>query len=678
MRKSGFFPRLALVNLVRNGRFYGPYLLSCAATAGMYYILLFLAYNEGLDNVRGAMYLKSFAGVGCFVAALLSAVMLLYANSFVMKRRQRELGLYNILGLEKRHIVRMCLWETLFCAAVTLLGGAALGVLLSKAILLLLLKTARIPAQFGIEISLRGMVEMSELFGVLFLLTLARNLWQVGRAKPVELLRSASAGEREPRTKWLLVVLGVLTLGGGYFIAIVTKNPIDAMLLFFGAVILVITGTYCLFTAGSIAVLKRLRANPKFYYQTRHFTAVSGLLYRMKQNAVGLASICILSTMVLVTVSTTIAIYIGLEDSLNEMFPYDIEFLQDLEKQPGDSMEYLREVEAAANASGGFTESRHYTRYWVYCGVRGNEISLNLDQNCLRTEMEVVTAEDYGRLTGHSVILAPDEVLACPKNLPNFPADFTISAYFSDWPADWPGLDPDGPVLSFHVREQITEVIHHATTTLLGTEDSTLFLVVSDRAAAEKIMDLDTSRSARQFRIQMNLAGADYDEKLAQTERLVLDLSERDDGIGFTSKQDQAQEFYAMYGGFLFLGIFLGVLFLLATVLIIYYKQISEGYEDQRRFLILRQVGMSGKDVDASIHSQILLVFFLPLGAAGLHVLMAFPMLSKMLELFNLYNIKLFALCAAGTLAVFCLLYALVFLLTARTYGKIVGGAERK
>lgn len=674
MGKSGFFPRLALVNLRRNGRFYGPYLLSCVVTAAMYYILKFLAYNQGLDSVRGAMYLKSFAGVGCFVAAWLSAIILLYANSFVMKRRRRELGLYNILGLEKRHVARMCLWETLFCAAVTLAGGLLLGVLFSKAMILLLLKMARVPAQFGMEASLRGAWETGLLFGILFLLTLGSNLWRLGRTRPVELLHSDSAGEREPRTKWLLVVLGALTLGGGYLLALTTKNPVDAMLLFFGAVFLVIIGTYCLFTAGSVALLKRLRANPRFYYQTRHFTAVSGLLYRMKQNAVGLASICVLSTMVLVTVSTTIAMNIGLENALNEMFPYDIEFIQDLGKQPGDPTDHLREVEAAAEASGGFTDSRYYTRYWVYCGVRGGEISLWLDQNCTRTDLEIVTAEDYNRLTGSDYILAPDEVLACPRNLPDFPADFTISDWFSDVPAGALEAGANRAVLSFHVREEITEIIPHAVTTLLGSEEASLFLVVAGQETAEKIANLEANRSTRQFRIQMNLPGTDYDEKLAQTERLVLDLSKRDGGVGFTSKQDQAQEYYAMYGGFLFLGVFLGFLFLLATVLIIYYKQISEGYEDQRRFLILRQVGMSEPEINASIHSQILLVFFLPLGAAGLHVLMAFPMLSRMLELFNLFNVGLFALCTAGTLAVFCLIYALVFALTARAYGKIVGG----
>jgi len=660
MRKSGFFPRLALVNLVRNGRFYGPYLLACVVTAGMYYILLYLSYNKGLEEVRGAMYLKSFTGIGCVVAVLLSAVILLYANSFVMKRRQRELGLYNVLGLEKRHIALMCLWETLLCALVTFIGGIALGILLSKAILLLLLKTVRIPAQFGMEISLRGIAETVELFGVLFLLNLAGNLWRLGRTRPVDLLHSDAAGEREPGTKRLLAFLGVVTLGGGYFLALTTKNPIDAMLWFFVAVLLVIIGTYCLFTAGTVAILKHLRGKPEFYYRPRHFTAVSGLLCRMKQNAVGLASICILSTMVLVTVSTTITLYTGLEEMLDDMFPYDIEFLRDLDRQPGDPMEDLRQIKEAA--AGGITEPKYYRRDRAYCAVRGNEIALNLSQDCTRTEVELATAEDYSRLMGHEVILAPDEVLAFPRGLgmEDFPADFTIAARLDD---------ENG--LPFHVREFITEAIPHGSTTLFTSEDARLFLVVADETVLDRIYALDNSRVEREYRIQADLTCPE-DEKLARTEEIVYRLSQRKNGVGFTSKQDNAQDFYAMYGGFLFLGIFLGILFLLATVLIIYYKQISEGYEDQRRYLILRQVGMSAREIDATIHTQIMLVFFLPLGAAGLHTLMAFPMLARMLELFQLTNVGFFALCAAGTLAVFCLIYALVFVLTARTYSRIV------
>ncbi|MCI8811238.1 MAG: FtsX-like permease family protein [Oscillibacter sp.] len=665
MRKSGFFPRLALVNLVRNGRFYGPYLLSCAATAAMYYILQFLGRNEGLDNVRGAVYLKSFASIGCFVAALLAAVMLLYANSFVMKRRQRELGLYNVLGLEKRHIAQMCFWETLLCAVIGITGGVAMGVLLSKAMLLLLLKIARMSVQFGMEVSWEGILHTVQLFGVLFLLTLIVNLYRVSKSKPVELLHSAQAGEREPRTKWLLVVLGTLTLGAGYVLAAVTQNPIEAMLLFFVAVILVVIGTYCLFTSGSIAVLKRLRANPKFYYQTRHFTAVSGLLYRMKQNAVGLASICILSTMVLVTISTTICLNIGLENSLNTMFPYDLEFIQNLDQQPEDSMEYLAQIQQEASDLGVDSDMRYYTRYTAYCGLRNNEISLCLDEDCTQVQVEIVTAADYGRITGKDVILAPDEVLAYLDLLDDFPADFTIAARLGE------------TGLPFHIRDTLTDYIRHGSTILITEDTPLLFLVVSDQAAAERITALDPSRSTRQFRVQMNLKGT-YEQKMAQTEELISRLSCLEDGISFTGKQDNAVDFYAMYGGFLFLGVFLGGLFLLATVLIMYYKQISEGYEDQRRYQIMRQVGMTEREVQGSIHSQILLVFFLPLGAAAIHSLAAFPMLSRMLRLFQINNVGLFAACCGGTILVFCVIYALVFLLTARTYGRIVGTSERR
>ena len=273
----------------------------------------------------------------------------------------------------------------------------------------------------------------------------------------------------------------------------------------------------------------------------------------------------------------------------------------------------------------------------------------------------MVTAEDYSRLTGRDVELAPDEVLACPRNLGDFPEAFTITTRFGQ----------EG--LPFRVRETVTETIRHGSATLLMAEEAGLFLVVSDRETAEKIMDLDARRGASQFRVQMNLAGETYQEKLDQTQAILARLSRGEDGIDFVSKQENAQDFYAMYGGFLFLGSFLGVLFLLATVLIIYYKQISEGYEDQRRYQLMRQVGMSRREVRASIHSQILLVFFLPLLAAGLHILAAFPMLSKMMELFNLYDTTLFAACSAGTLLVFCLIYALVYGLTAHAYDRIVG-----
>ena len=357
MRKSGFFPRLALVNLVRNGRFYGPYLLSCGMTAAMYYILSYLTRSDIVASVRGAGYLQSLMYLGALVVALFAAVLLLYANSFVMKRRRRELGLYNILGLEKRHIAHLMVWETVYCAAAAILGGLAAGVLLSKLVLLLLLQVSRLPVQYGFEISLPGMANTAALFGILFLLTLVWNLAGLLRSRPVELLHSASAGEREPRTKRLLVVLGAVTLGAGYATALTVADPFTALAYFFLAVVLVMIGTYCLFTAGSIALLKHLRNSPRYYYQPKHFTAVAGLLYRMKQNAVGLANICILSTMVLVTVSTTVSLYAGLEDSLDRMFPYDVDVVQPLDGVPPEEAESatadtLERVQTAAAEAG--------------------------------------------------------------------------------------------------------------------------------------------------------------------------------------------------------------------------------------------------------------------------------------------------------------------------------------
>ena len=305
MRKGSFYPHLALVNLTRNGQFYLPYLLSCGGTAAMFYIVAYLTKSDLIANVRGAAYIQSLMALGCIIIALFSIVLMLYANNFVMKCRRRELGLYHVLGMEKRHTAHLLFWETFLCALAAIAGGLTAGILFSKLVLLLLLRLTNLPVQFGFDISPGAIGQTIVLFGFLFLLTLLSNLVRLGRSKPIELLHSDHTGEKEPRTKWILAALGLVSLLGGYWISLTVKDPISAMLLFFVAVFLVIIGTFCLFTAGSIAVLKRLRANRAFYYQPQHFTAVSGMLYRMKQNAVGLANICILSTMVLVILSST-------------------------------------------------------------------------------------------------------------------------------------------------------------------------------------------------------------------------------------------------------------------------------------------------------------------------------------------------------------------------------------
>ena len=646
MRNAGFFPRLALVNLVRNGRFYGPYLLSCGAVAAMYYILRFLTWHEALAAVRGAAYLQVMMSIGCFVVSLFSAVILLYADSFVMKRRQRELGLYNILGLEKRHIAAMCFWETLYCAAVSILGGILAGILLSRGMLWCVVRLLRLPVEIRFSVSGKGCLETAALFGVLFALTLAVNLFRVGRARPVELLRGGAAGEREPKTKRLLTAVGLLALGAGYCIALTTEDPVAALELFFVAVLLVMIGTYCLFTAGSVALLKRLRADRGFYYQPRHFTAVSGLLYRMKQNAVGLANICILSTMVLVTVSATACLYLGMEHTLDRAYPHDIQVTQDLDRQPGDPAETLETVRAALTSAGARVKTLDwYTGVSFSGGYGGNTLALEGGGD---VQVELVTAADYSRLTGREITLADGEVLAYSDGL-TLPETF----YIGDLP--------------LRVAERLDSFAAQGGTAMVSNVQ-TLGLVAEEETL-ERIAALAPEKS-RQFRVQIDLEGSD-NEKLAWAEAL---SGASGGAFRVAGRQDNARDLYAMYGGFLFTGLFLGGLFLLATVLIICYKQISEGYEDQRRYQIMGRVGMSPREIRSSVNSQVLLVFFLPLAAAGLHILAAFRMLCCLLELFGLDNVGLFALCTAGSLLAFALIYALVYALTARTYGRIVGG----
>ena len=435
---------------------------------------------------------------------------------------------------------------------------------------------------------------------------------------------------------------------GGYAIALTTRNPVSALMLFFVAVILVMLGTYCLFTAGSIALLKRLRASKGFYYQTRHFTAVSGLLYRMKQNAVGLANICILACMVLVTVSGTLCLYLGAESSLDGKYPNDILVTQTLKDDADPAATLDLVLRTVADAGRQVTDLRYETSASFHARYSGNMLLTDLNQNGLLTEVTILTAEEYSRLTGDAVALEENQVLACTDG------DFQLPEIF---------FYEETPI---QVKARLDSF--PAGDSAIVSNEVTLGLV-ADGALAEQLMNMDLAR--RTFRIHLNTDGTDS-EKLACAKAI---LAVSDGKYGVASRQEMAEEFYAMYGGFLFLGIFLGLLFLLATVLIIYYKQISEGYEDQRRYQIMQQVGMSRREVGASIRGQILLVFFLPLAAAGLHILAAFPMLCRILELFGLYDAGLFALCTVGTLTVFAAVYALVYGLTARTYERIVGGA---
>ena len=660
------YTKLAITNIKNNRQFYFPYLLTGIITVAMFYIMCALESNPGIQSMPGAKDLGLILRLGIGVIGIFAVIFLFYTNSFIIKRRKKELGIYNILGMEKRHIAKILSKEAFFTAIIAIGGGLVTGVLFHKLACMLLYRMIGFNGGITFSFSKKGVMITAILFAIVYLLTYIYDLFQVQLANPIELLQSGNKGEREPKTKAIMAVLGVLCLGTGYFIAITTKNPIKALTLFFVAVILVIIGTYLLFTAGSIALLKILRRNKGYYYQTKHFTSVSGMIYRMKQNAVGLANICILSTMVLVAVSTTVSLYVGIEDIMKERYPNEINIsaYYDTGAPAEDSIAPI--VEKSVKESG--RKIRHEEDYLeLYFAAIKDQGQYSLDKE------KVKTAGD--RVSGFVVLTREDCKKKYNEEIPeleeNEVALFTIKK-----------TDMDTLVLenrSYHVKEikqfQNTEDFE----TIADMMDEYYYVIVNDVQDMERLWQLqkdiyqeNSSSISRQVRLDID-GDSEQKKECFENIKTALGPEQAKARILIDSRQSSLDEFYQIYGGFLFLGLFLGILFLMITVLIIFYKQISEGYDDKERFSIMEKVGMSNDEVKATIRSQVRTVFFLPILMAAIHVGMAFPMIKRLLSLFGLSNTALFAGCMAGTILVFALIYLLVFLKTSKTYYKIVG-----
>lgn len=664
---KGMYTKLAITNIKNNRQFYFPYLLTGIITVAMFYIMCALESNPGIQSMPGAKDLGLILRLGIGVIGIFAVIFLFYTNSFIIKRRKKELGIYNILGMEKRHIAKILSKEAFFTAIIAIGGGLVTGVLFHKLACMLLYRMIGFNGGITFSFSKKGVMITAILFAIVYLLTYIYDLFQVQLANPIELLQSGNKGEREPKTKAIMAVLGVLCLGTGYFIAITTKNPIKALTLFFVAVILVIIGTYLLFTAGSIALLKILRRNKGYYYQTKHFTSVSGMIYRMKQNAVGLANICILSTMVLVAVSTTVSLYVGVEDIMKERYPNEINIraYYDTGAPSEDSIAPI--VEKSVKESG--RKIRHEEDYLeLYFAAIKDQGQYSLDKE------KVKTAGD--RVSGFVVLTREDCKKKYNEEIPelaeNEVALFTIKK-----------TDMDTLVLenrSYHVKEikqfQNTEDFE----TIADIMDEYYYVIVNDVQDMERLWQLqkeiyqeNSSSISRQVRLDID-GDSEQKKECFENIKTALGPEQAKARILIDSRQSNLDEFYQIYGGFLFLGLFLGILFLMITVLIIFYKQISEGYDDKERFSIMEKVGMSNDEVKATIRSQVRTVFFLPILMAAIHVGMAFPMIKRLLFLFGLSNTALFTGCVAGTILVFTMIYLLVFLKTSKTYYKIVGG----
>lgn len=671
---KGIFSRLAKQNIRNNKSTYIPYMITCIFCIAMIYMMEFLRDCPTLDQaVRQADEVRMIVFTGEIVVEIFCIIFLIYSNSFLMKRRQKEIGLYNILGLERNHIGIVMFLETIITSIGSLAGGIAAGIIGSKLALLLLLKLLHIPSVLGFYISVKGIFTCLFMFGIIFLMILFLNLAKIHLSRPVELLRGNNTGEKEPAAKWLMALIGFICLGAGYYLAVTTESPIKAITIFLLAVILVMAGTYLLFTAGSIVILKFLRRRKSFYYRTGNFISISGMLYRMKQNAIGLASICILSTGVLLMISMTVSIYFGMNDIMLNRYPYDVDM--SVTSISEDECQTAIEAFEKAIADNKVPVEKSVEEIYldIVCSKNGDQILIK-PANTIRNSDSVLVLSlldqaEYERLTGISANLNDGEIFAWypsavqKDSVTVDETEFTVKKWLDKNPLTC-GEDA--------VSDNAVLVVTDEDFKKFDEMRTEMYKGVSSAPAGENLT----------LHLGLDITGSETDKIDFGTPvmEVVKDLR-KNGGLSENSwitsgiRQQEYESYYADNGSLLFIGIFLGSLFLMGTAMIIYYKQISEGYEDQKRFEIMQKVGLSRREVRSSVRRQILMVFFLPLLMAMLHITMAFPMIRRMLLLFGMTNTKLFIGCTAGTVLIFAVVYGLIYLMTARSYYHIV---ERK
>ncbi len=658
--------KLMAANIKNGKRFYLPYILSGILVVMLFYNMMAIYYSEGLSHMSGGSDIRTVMYFGSGVVIIFSFIFIFYTNSFIMKRRKKDIGIYNILGMEKRHIAMELFVETATIAITVITCGLITGIIFDKFLMMLLYKILKFKVSIKFTISFQAMFNSLVIFTILYFLTMVYNVMQVKLSNPIELLRGGNVGEKEPKTKIIMAISGFACIGIGYYIAITTENPIAAVTLFFIAVVLVIIGTYCLFTAGSIAFLKMLKNNKNYYYKKKHFIAVSGMIYRMKQNATGLANICILSTMVLVMVSTTVSMFVGEEDILKTRFEAEINVSVNSDHlQDNSGLEKIIEDEINNNG-------RKITKKYGHTGINLSGI---MKGNELDTEGEDGVHYEYSDITFISLVTKEsfkDIINIDTGDIPENEVIIYSSPRYTEKELKLPGQ-------VFKVKESF-----EAGDEFFPIMDNTLancfYVIANDYNELEKVASKlrEHRYGIYSYELHIDIDGTKEQKKQCDDAVTKVLRDKKDNESDYSAmlvetRENKRQDFYGLYGGLFFLGIFLGIMFLMITVLIIFYKQISEGYEDRERFIIMEKTGMSKKDVKTSIRSQIRTVFLLPIAVAAIHVTAAFPMIKKLLLMLNMANYKLYAKCTIVTILVFAVIYIIVFLLTSRTYYKIVG-----
>lgn len=683
--KAGFYPKLALSGIKKNSRLYTPYILTCAGMVMMYYIISALSMSPIIGALRGGRTIMSMLSFGSNVIAIFAVIFLFYTNSFLIRRRKKEFGLYNILGMGKLNIARILFWETLISGGISLLSGGLLGVAFSKLAELGLTNIMREQISYSLTISWLSLLRALEIFAGIFLLIFLNTLRHIHASNPIELLHSENAGEKPPKANWVIGILGALVLAAAYYIAVSIKNPIEALLWFFIAVIMVIIGTYMLFISGSVLLCRILQKRRGYYYKPNHFVSVSSMVYRMKRNGAGLASICILATIVLVMISSTSSLYFGTEDSLHSRYPKDINLeaqFTDINDLSDENIEQVRSrVQNICRAYG--TEQDKISDYrcatiagLITDGVLETDVSAvnEFELTTYRNVYQVyfVPLDDYNRMSGENETLNDGEIMihTFRKNYDeaflkiNGGRNFTVKRHLDSFSAAGYGSAAMMVVPSIYVIVPDMESSLEGLLSLAGYN--------GNRALTLKwLCGFDTQLDASK-QIKLNDDIRSSIRQLSKTKQ---------NGVFYSlceSHEENKDDFYGTFGGLFFLGILLSIVFVFAAVLIIYYKQISEGYEDESRFEIMKKVGMTKKEIRKSINSQLLTVFFMPLITAGIHLCFAFPIIRKLLMLFNLNNIMLFAATTAISFVSFAVMYMIVYKVTSNAYYTIVSGAKEK
>ena len=681
--RANLYPKLAWDGIRKNKRFYLPYILTCIGMVMMFYIIHYLAAMPTLKEMPGGDSMTMVLGFGFWVIALFAVIFLFYTNSFLMRRRQKEFGLYNMLGMGKNHLSILLLWENGILFSVSMVGGLLSGILLSKLAELFMIMLMGGEATYTLRIDPKAFRDTWTIFIPVFAMIFVKGLIQIRRSSAVNLVKSDTVGEKPPRANYVLGIAGILILAGAYYIALSIKSPLIAMAWFFLAVCMVIVATYLLFISGSVMLCRLLQKNKRYYYKPNHFVSVSSMVYRMKRNGAGLASICILCTMVLVIMMGAGSLYVGQEESLNTRYPHEfaasVDFLTEGEtkRYSEEKADYFyAQVDEVLNSYDVTPENAEQVLSTTATGMLKDR-ALILDPSTVDaantetmeyvTQIYLIPLSAYNQCMGTDKTLNSGEVfLHCVRRTYDAPV-ITLS---------------DGTVLT--VKEHLTDMMGSGEAAMQIIPS--MFIVTDDIEAVMESFNKELGSMSGEYKCRLEVSYS-FDADLSEEQQMELGEAIRErvreldytvDG-GFYSynvecKSEERADFYGLFGGIFFLGIFLSILFLAATVLIIYYKQVTEGYEDEARFEIMRKVGMTAKDIRKSINSQMLTVFFLPLVTAAVHTAFAFPIVQKLLAIFNLRNTALSLMVTGVAIVIFGIFYGVIYKITSNAYYSIVCG----